>query len=44
MPVDDSAADPESDAIAFVTLGREERLEDPGQGVLRHSVTGIGDG
>ena len=33
MAVYDSAADPEPDSISFVTLGGEERLEDPGQRV-----------
>ena len=43
MAVYDSAADPESDSISFVTLGGEERLEDPGQGLLGHAATGVGD-
>src|SRR6476620_6423627 len=43
MPVNDSAADPESDAVAFVAFGGEERLKHSGQRVRGHSATGVGN-
>ena len=43
MPVYDSAADPESDAVAFVAFGGEERLKHPAQRVRGHAATGVGN-
>ena len=44
MPVYDSTADPESNAISFVPFGSEEWLKNSCERVRGHAATGVGDG
>ena len=44
MPVYDSPADPQSNSVALVAFGGEERLKHFSQRVWGHAATGIGDG
>ena len=44
MPINDSAADPEPDAISLLSFGSEKRLKHSRQGVWGHAATGVGDG